>query len=592
MKNDSEKKADTTVWRSWLLRLFAFLPICNGIVGFALAYTVLPNITPLLPIWLVGHLAFASSYIILALSAVVGLVFYMIHAKCCMAYPLKKDWKDIFSTENLDQRGALYVISAVIAIALYFEYLEHLQLLIGPAPTLLLPIISGVAAFCFLLVAVDRMQHFMTDHPNMFKIEGDLKKKSLIFILLAMPLLASANLMLDCFPFTVMILGHAVNVSLMISVGALACAAIGVLVYAWNVERTTIDTQASGVDATILEGKPPFFVRYLDRILSIIFLLMHSAAEAGLSAHGAQLFGLTHGFSPHLALIFAMIFLVINLCLEGMVDGTEVLQKEGSEPCAGGHDHGLKIVSFLYNLTKKSTPSETEHPFEVLKYDDEAFKFKKFERLACKSKDAPQQQADTLPAPPSSELYQVRRIKPFGLKDKAVRVMGIITAGCVGLIGGLELHSTLSIGLSAAMVLGVATLLVEGKFISKQIERFSVKYISLCSKKKFDEVRAIYQNRNEQGKEKLIKLAQADNPYSILEDPDWRSAKEFIMNMVGHEGASKPFNMTNILMDASSSPPPPPPPPPAPKPEQTIQTKLDDCDGGRFNILLSVRTCC
>ena len=120
------KKTDTTVWRLWLLRLFSLLPICNGVVGFALAYTVLPNIIPLLPAWFLGHLAFASSYILLALSAVVGLVFYMIHAKCCMAYPLKKDWKDIFSTENIVQKSVLYLISVVIAVALYFEYLEHL----------------------------------------------------------------------------------------------------------------------------------------------------------------------------------------------------------------------------------------------------------------------------------------------------------------------------------------------------------------------------------------------------------------------------------------------------------------------------------
>ena len=500
------KKTDTTVWRLWLLRLFSLLPICNGVVGFALAYTVLPNIIPLLPAWFLGHLAFASSYILLALSAVVGLVFYMIHAKCCMAYPLKKDWKDIFSTENIVQKSVLYLISVVIAVALYFEYLEHLQLLIGPAPALILPIISGIAAFCFLLVAVDRMQHFMADHPDLFKIEGTLTQKCLIFLLCAMPLLASANLMLDCFPFTAMISGHAVDVSWIISVGTLACAAIGLLVYAWKVERTTIDTQASDVDATILEGKPPFPVRYLDRVLSVVFLLMHSAAEAGLSAHGAQLFGLTHGFSPHWALIFAMIFLVINLCLEGMVDGTEALQKGGSEPCAGGHDHGLKIVSFLYNLTKKSTPSASELPLEVLKYDDVEFKFKRSEPHACKPMAISQDATSPPSRTQSPELYQVRRIKPFGLKDKAVRVMGIMTAGCVGLIGGLELHSTLSIGLSAAIVLGLATLLVEGKFISKQIERFSVKYIALCSKKKFDEVRAMYESRNEAGKKALQEL--------------------------------------------------------------------------------------
>jgi hypothetical protein len=59
--------------------------------------------------------------------------------------------------------------------------------------------------------------------------------------------------------------------------------------------------------------------------------------------------------------------------------------------------------------------------------------------------------------------------------------------------------------------------------------------------------------------------------------------------MVGHEGASTPFNMTGIHISMSA---PPPPPPPTAKPEQTIQTKLDDCDGGRFNVLLNVQKCC
>ena len=533
MVNTQDNMKDAIDWRFGLLRLFAVLPICNGLVGFALAYTILPQIMPFLLQssalnWLSVFPMPVGTIILCALSLITGLVLYMIHAKCCMAYPLKKYKfpKITFS------KCILYVVSLLISAALYVEYLEHLQLFLTttplasvvglPALVIGLKVIAGVAAACFCLAAIDRADKFTEQHADALRFSW-LKMFGAILLLAAL-----SNQILHYTTHAWLVGGcHLILGGIL----------VGLIAYTFKIEWAS-------------EAKSSFIGRWGDRFTSILLLLLHASAEAGLAAHGAKLFGLTHASTVSIAIPLAVCFFVINLCLETMIDGTEVLDTEDQASHAG-HDHGLKLVSsmlgymhrlinlpnFIYDFCFRAQPPAPQQPVAAsnlagirrilkqldadeyyvvdqvdlftLDYDMPEVVYKFTQHNAGEIKqfiyDDEKHKWKLYAYEEENNLYRFCDKENHSYR---VTVLGLIAAGCIGLIGGIELHLTLSMGLGVAMVLMAATALVERKFMSANIHRFEVKYFDLfCHYTAYKQKTEEYKGRTPERKEHFKALA-------------------------------------------------------------------------------------
>ncbi|MBM94014.1 MAG: hypothetical protein CMF51_04615 [Legionellales bacterium] len=262
---------------------FSLLPICNGAIGFALAFSKLPDIlTNSLSYFFTPYPMLVN--ILVWIGAIsLGITLYVIHAKCSITYPIGGNK---FKRDNPILMFLLILSTCIIMCCLFNEYQESLLMLSRFFHgNWIINICVLIGLLGYFLVSVDRSSEFLED--NIEKLTW--KTVSLVLIVS----LAVSN----CFI-------HPQILPLWISYSVIAYSALYLV-------RVNFQSDSGRSFKSIGQ-----------EVCKLILLLLHATAEAGLAAHGAKILGLNYDLSMTSLIIFAMAIFTLNLGIETMVDGS------------------------------------------------------------------------------------------------------------------------------------------------------------------------------------------------------------------------------------------------------------------------------